>query len=621
MSSPFTPAAFNANVVPVQGRGFRQSQVTEGRAEHDRKRKADAAAGQKRNETRLKNLAANAGLQPRLTQPHPTQPAPTQPAPTTTQQMVASSQTDTANAPTADATNTADTFKFVPPKSDLIAPYGYAYPECSPSTTPPLAAAHLAPSTQPSPPLPQLDWWNTLNPEAQARLLATLNRDAMATQGDAGLLGSDDSYGDKDPLNDIGTFPSLFAFSSDDATDYFDKDGDAQHEKDYEGDAESEQNYADPTWADPIPPDNDQNGSEPLPVSSLEFTTRIVEASHQLKRKIREPQSAAGKEKDGDTAANEAPSKKKKKASRSITALPEEHQKICERAFTLVKAEITLSIPFPVAGKRRSKADPAANNDDFAEIILRSFTNAAFDSGFPEAKPTRVDVALIRSRIPQFRSGIKKTAQLLVPETYSLKHISSLANPTTKLIATTIESNRKRVQEIVKTYFYKDPDNINVPETMFRNDIFQQVLNGYWFGEKEQDRAVYFKDKTYVELETLALIMVAVRCAIDEWTTGRWVLKVFSHSAYYTVYQKILGGLQTWKAHSDKQVSEMGAGRNLTLEALQDLLKNARSVSTSAVEAEEEEDEDDMFSMAAFEANAALPAPVSPSPVPAAPTT
>ncbi|KAJ7748265.1 hypothetical protein DFH07DRAFT_775726 [Mycena maculata] len=559
MSSPFTPAAFNANVVPVQERGLRQSLVTEGRAEHDRKQEADAAAGRKRNETHGKNLAANAGLQPR----------PTQPTPATTRQMPVSSQTGRTHLqptyhslspqtpqtpplqmqqtpqipsnlcrPNLTSLHLTDTpTPSAPPQprrplQPLSHNMGVSYPDYSQGSSSP------APSTQPSPPLPQLDWWNTLNPEAQARLLATLNRDAMAAQGDAGLLGSDDSYGDQgiiyplprrfadavdisDPLNDIGTFPSLFAFSNDDATDHFDKDRDAQHEEDYEGDAESEHNYAEPTWADPIPADNDGSGSEPLP-----FTTQTVEASHQRKRKVREP---AGKENDGDTAADEAPSKKKKKASRSIAALPEEHQKICEQAFTLIKTEITHGIPFPVAGRRTSKADPAANDDDFAKTIQRQSSDHSptppltpvFRKPSPPAR-TWPWYVLIRSRIPQFRSGIKKTAQLLVPETYGLKHISSLANPTPELITTTIEKNRKHVQEIIKTYLYK-------------------VLNGYWFGEKEQDRAIYFKDKTHVELETLALIMVAVRCAIDKWTTGRWVLKVFSHNAYYTVYQKILG--------------------------------------------------------------------------------
>jgi hypothetical protein len=36
------------------------------------------------------------------------------------------------------------------------------------------------------------------------------------------------------------------------------------------------------------------------------------------------------------------------------------------------------------------------------------------------------------------------------------------------------------------------------------------VYTGYWFGANENDRAVYFKDKTRIELVTLAFIIVAV---------------------------------------------------------------------------------------------------------------
>ncbi|KAJ7482907.1 hypothetical protein B0H11DRAFT_2232276 [Mycena galericulata] len=220
-------------------------------------------------------------------------------------------------------------------------------------------------------------------------------------------------------------------------------------------------------------------------------------------------------------------------------------------------------------------------------------------------KPTREDIALIRSRLPQFRSGVKAIARPLVPGAYGLQDIRTLSNPTPERIADAVGKNRKRVEVILKTYVYKDPDDITVPNTMFRNDIFQHVLNGYWFGKKDQ-RASYFKDITHLELVTLALIIVAVLCAIEEWTTGKWVEKEFSHKMYFQQYMKILGGLHAWKAHSTQQVSEKGAPRNLTLDALEELLTNPWSVATCPISADEEEGEEDgMFSLAAFEANAA----------------
>ncbi|KAJ7482884.1 hypothetical protein B0H11DRAFT_2232257 [Mycena galericulata] len=101
-------------------------------------------------------------------------------------------------------------------------------------------------------------------------------------------------------------------------------------------------------------------------------------------------------------------------------------------------------------------------------------------------------------------------ARPLVPGAYGLQDIRTLLNPTPERIADAVGKNRKRVEVILKTYVYKDPDDITVPNTMFRNDIFQHVLN-----------AQRLLDTTHLELVTLALIIVAVLCAIEEWTTGK----------------------------------------------------------------------------------------------------
>ncbi|KAJ7934470.1 hypothetical protein B0H13DRAFT_2305572 [Mycena leptocephala] len=100
-------------------------------------------------------------------------------------------------------------------------------------------------------------------------------------------------------------------------------------------------------------------------------------------------------------------------------------------------------------------------------------------------------------------------------------------------------------------------------------------------------------------------IFSLVVCAIQEWSTGRWVGRKFSHKNYFTVYSKLLTGLTNWKDHSDTQVREKGAVRNITTDIQEALLRNARAVTKKAEEAEGPEEEDDMFTLAAFEANAA----------------
>ncbi|KAJ6579875.1 hypothetical protein B0H10DRAFT_2099347, partial [Mycena sp. CBHHK59/15] len=86
---------------------------------------------------------------------------------------------------------------------------------------------------------------------------------------------------------------------------------------------------------------------------------------------------------------------------------------------------------------------------------------------------------------------------------------------------------------------------------MFRHPILQGVLNGAWFGIKENDRTSYFTGKTMLELVTLALICVAILNAIDEWSTGQQKTIAFEHKTYYPHYQALLRNLERWRAFSD----------------------------------------------------------------------
>ncbi|KAF8131760.1 hypothetical protein K438DRAFT_1788182 [Mycena galopus ATCC 62051] len=165
--------------------------------------------------------------------------------------------------------------------------------------------------------------------------------------------------------------------------------------------------------------------------------------------------------------------------------------------------------PFPtLAFPEARPAGLKATTDEFNELVLDSFTNAAFDAGLEEAEPTPEDMKLIRSRVPTFRGGLKDVVRDLVPSAYNLERIETLKNPTPELINATLEKNRARVDKIIKSFIYSDPDNIT-PQTMFLHDIFQHGFTGYWFGENENNRAFYFEGKTRVELVTLALIIVA----------------------------------------------------------------------------------------------------------------
>jgi hypothetical protein len=103
--------------------------------------------------------------------------------------------------------------------------------------------------------------------------------------------------------------------------------------------------------------------------------------------------------------------KKWKEKSRSIASIAADHAEICELALDHLQKELTHRTPFPVAaGRRRATVpreapavpvpDPAvsgtagkhrtvvAQTDEFTELVLSAFTEAAFDLEMGNTRPT-----------------------------------------------------------------------------------------------------------------------------------------------------------------------------------------------------------------------------------------
>ncbi|KAJ7723078.1 hypothetical protein B0H16DRAFT_1599478 [Mycena metata] len=336
------------------------------------------------------------------------------------------------------------------------------------------------------------------------------------------------------------------------------------------------------------------------PVSSLQINMRTIEPAYPRARKR---QRAIDDEEDSEEEDDDAgePSAPKKKKSRSIADLPEEHQKICDAAFDNLKIELTLHTPFPVSvGRGRSAR---AHTDKFTELLLTAFTEAAFELELEDVEPTKADLALIRSRVPQFRSGLKATAREFVPGAYGFVDILTLRNPTQADINTQVEKNRHKVNGLLETFIYTDPDKIS-PETMFGHQIFQHVFTAYYFGDGDKNRAFYFEGKGELPFVTIALVVVAVLCAIEEWSTGRRQTKKeakkFSHKNYAKTYEATLAGLKKWQGHCEQRVQQGRDATNAATDLQERLLRVARTVSHKPEDEVEQEGGRDLFSMDAM---------------------
>ncbi|KAJ7687503.1 hypothetical protein B0H17DRAFT_1203567 [Mycena rosella] len=382
-------------------------------------------------------------------------------------------------------------------------------------TSPTPSFPSTTPATQRTP--TDMDWLSNLTPSMRETLLASLRPTMLAPSQWNSMVPSDDGDGGSSQAQNL---LQLETFDDDQLSigETYYKD----HVEIPPDDAEAE-----PSWSQNLDDNEaDDDGDHSSAGGTLECTMRSIEPSYQRKRKRRAvPQSPEDSDSDsGDDSSKEETGE---------TDIPPKKKKT---AFDKLKIELILHKPFPVGSRRAGRHK--AQTDDFSELILRVWTNTAFDLDLPGVKPTPEDIKLIRSRVPQFRSGVKVTARLFVATEYGLVDIMTMPNPTPERIKQQIEKNRARVQEIIKTYVHED--------------LF------------------YFKNLTQVALVTLALIICAVRCAIDEWSTGRF-------------------------KHSETQVEEHGATRNLTTETLQGLLYNARLASDkpegdSDEDSEEEED-------------------------------
>ncbi|KAJ7101311.1 hypothetical protein B0H15DRAFT_796141 [Mycena belliarum] len=652
---------------PPLGRGRREVQLTDARKEHDERTKKNTLAGEKRTATRRLNATnmANASLgTPAKPAAIPGQPAAT---PVRLAATPAGPTTITTHYNvSATHCNVSATHRYLSTTTPIIKPRAPRMPLQevntnwnSPSYTdfsqrtmppsfnfsPPPAASTSGTQSRPShssiqAPAPPA-WFAAMPPSIQAALLASCNPSVAACfQSSGPVIGEHEASG-YDGLSNLEQFTNEGKYygsmgSGSSGRDnggsgssvnggYHDGGGYSSGNASPDGsgnggdggvnggddgsiDGGDGEGYPEPSWARAPDTDLDLDGHLPA-VSSLEFSTRAVEPAYNRKTKRRRSHHPAAPERahedddseEDDAVEAEMPRKSKKQKSRSISAIADDHREICEVAYDKLKIELTHRLPFPVKDIRRTGSHQT-QTDEFTELILSVFTDAAFDLDLEDVRPTSDDIKLIRSRVPQFRAGVKSLARSLVPAEYKFVDIQTLKNPTQESIDAQLEANRARVKMLLMTYIYKDPDNIG-PETMFCNAIFQQILTAYWFGPLDNDRAFYFRSMTQVELITLAFIIVAVLCAIEEWATGRWVAKQFSHKVYFDTYKDILKSLRKWQAHSEKQVAEHGARRNMTVDYQQELLRTARTLATnqSGDRAEEgEEGERDMFSLDAM---------------------
>ncbi|KAH9839786.1 uncharacterized protein C8Q71DRAFT_855096 [Rhodofomes roseus] len=108
--------------------------------------------------------------------------------------------------------------------------------------------------------------------------------------------------------------------------------------------------------------------------------------------------------------------------------------------------------------------------------------------------------------------------------------------------AKAIRENRELAENLKResAFVYEEPalgqNNYDARKGMYRSPIIQKAVNAMWFANKNDEGVRYRKFFDPFSLETLALVLTAVQCGIDEWGGGARTTISFNVNDYHSVY-------------------------------------------------------------------------------------
>ncbi|PBK87101.1 hypothetical protein ARMGADRAFT_1085858 [Armillaria gallica] len=171
-------------------------------------------------------------------------------------------------------------------------------------------------------------------------------------------------------------------------------------------------------------------------------------------------------------------------------------------------------------------------------MTVDSWDAACEELGIEEVlDPTQQELNLIRDCGSQFQGQLKDTVQPLAINTFGFQDVKKFRSPNKEHIEAAKAANCLLVQtlkgnEDPMRFIYLDPLNPAAKGLMFQNPIFQIALNMHWFGQKECACSSFFSMEKLIPLQTIALIALAIDCAINEWCMGAHTMQVFHAETY-----------------------------------------------------------------------------------------
>ncbi|KAL6305982.1 hypothetical protein BKA93DRAFT_775949 [Sparassis latifolia] len=115
----------------------------------------------------------------------------------------------------------------------------------------------------------------------------------------------------------------------------------------------------------------------------------------------------------------------------------------------------------------------------------------------------------------------------------------------------TIARNRQHAEDLKDGYTFVYAD-MNKKTGLYKTEIIQMVINDMWFANKQDEGIRYHEYFNPISDVTIALVLAAIECGIDEWATGIKEDIAFSAASYKEVYEAHLHCLEDFEKHTVK---------------------------------------------------------------------
>ncbi|KAI0287420.1 hypothetical protein BC826DRAFT_917178, partial [Russula brevipes] len=161
------------------------------------------------------------------------------------------------------------------------------------------------------------------------------------------------------------------------------------------------------------------------------------------------------------------------------------------------------------------------------EFAQRAWKEAC--ASIKAAVPPHPDaLTVIMRRASQMRGEVKSKIRLLVLSSYDF-------NPSQT--STGREYNLKRVATLKEDLNFTYKGNVLERKGLYQNPILQKAINVIWFANRIDEGVLYSKFFRPIPLPTIALVLTAIECGINEWRTGSREDIDFKLSDYKNTYE------------------------------------------------------------------------------------